>query len=103
MKTLPDDLVSLDDHRADHRIRTGRPSALRRQAKGQSHVAQVLNAIGHRVLRATRDRRRLDLALVDFTRDEVVAFVDFPPSASASAAWAAANLAIGTRYGEQLT
>jgi len=37
------------------------------------------------------------------TSTRLVYFFAFFPAFSATAAWAAANLAIGTRYGEQLT
>lgn len=64
---------------------------------------EILNAVGHRALRATRDRRRRGCDLVDFVRDEAADLADFLVSASARAACAAASLAIATRYGEQLT
>ena len=103
MKTLPDDSVSTNHQGSDHRIRTGRSLALRRQAKSQGHVMQVLIATTHRALRVTRGRRRRDCDLVGFTRDDAAVLMDFLASASDKAACAAANLAIGTRYGEQLT
>ena len=79
MKTLPDDSPLCDNHSADHRIRTGRPPALRSKAKGQSHVAEILCAAGHRFLRAIRDRLR------PFRADAVDAalFLE-PPSAKAA-------------------
>ena len=103
VKTLPDDPALTNHYRSDHRIRACRFPALRRQAKGQGHVVQVPSVTTHRALRVTRDRRRRGCDLVGFIRDEIVVLMDFLASASDRAACAAANLAIATRYGEQLT
>jgi hypothetical protein len=93
VKTLPDDPVSLDNHCADHRIRTGRIPALRRQTKGQSHEVEVSLSAGHRLLRREADgfRDAAGFFPAGFARE------------AAMAACAAANRAIATRKGEQLT
>ncbi len=88
MKSLPDDSAPFDHQGTDHRIGTSRTPALRRQAKGQSHIVEILLALGHRLLRdatLTLAEGRGDLA------------ADFFASASANAACAAASLAIATR------
>ena len=98
------DLAVLHHQGADHRIRAGCSLAFRRQAKGQGHVLEILRAGRHRFLRVTRDRLRIARAdFVDFARETEAARADGLAAASANAAWAAANLAIATRKGEQLT
>ena len=97
MITVADDPPIFHDNRTDHRIRARRPPALCRKAKGQGHVVEIACADGHRFLRTTRNRRRVVRAdAVDLFRD-VDGLDDFLVSASAKAAWAAANLAIATR------
>ena len=88
MKSLPDDPAVFDDHGTDHRIWAGRTPALRRKAKGQSHVVVILLAVGHRLLRDAA------FALAEGRGYFGTAFF---ASASANAACAAASLAIATR------
>src|SRR5690242_6214972 len=80
MKPLSDDPSSVDDDGPDHRIGTCCAAALRREAKRLGHVLKILYAVGHRFLRATRDRLRRD-------RADVAGFSPFLASASANAAW----------------
>ena len=104
MKSLPDNPSVLDDNGSNHGIGAGCPLALRRQAKGQGHVPEVLRADLHRFLRATRERLRIARAdFVAFAREREDERADGLAAVSANAAWAAANLAIATRKGEQLT
>ena len=115
---LPDDLSTVHDHRADHRIGTGMAPALRSEAKGQSHEFTIAGRYVHRVVRLDRRTTRLAAGrffawagfadfLADFTAPGFVAFgvlfagfgfdLGFSFSASANAACAAANRAIPTR------
>ena len=115
MKTLADDPPLSDDDGTNHRIRTGRSLALRRQAKGQGHIVKISRTVGHRFLRlptvvlgASLPRFDDDVeTLMDFTGliRAAVVFLDMAglADASAIAACAAANRAIATRNGEQLT
>jgi hypothetical protein len=116
MKTLADDPALFDDDGTDHRIRTRRSLALHRQAKGQGHIVEISCAVGHRFLRLPEGRLEAGLACFkdfdtfpDFTvalADTFAAFFGAAgdlASAAAIAACAAANRAIATRNGEQLT
>ncbi len=90
----PSNDLALTNHQGpDHRIRTCRSPALCRQAKGQGHEAEIVCSVGHRLLRRKVDGLRAagDFFPAGFVLD------------SAIAAWAAANRAIATRKGEQLT
>lgn len=71
MKTLSDDATLTNHQGPNHRIWACRSPALRGQAKGQGHIAKVVDLFGHRLFRATRDRRRLGRTFVDLTRDDV--------------------------------
>ena len=115
MKTPADDPALFDDDGTDHRIRARRSLALRRQAKGQGPIVEISGTVGHRFLRLPTDAFGAGLprfdddvdTLVDFTtlaRAPVV-FLDVAGLADAwvIAACAAANRAIATRNGEQLT
>ena len=87
MKALPDDTAMIYHHGPDHRIRACRPSALRRQAKSQGHVAKIMRAAGHRFLLATRDRLRPVRAdFLNFALDGEEGLATFLTSASAKAA-----------------
>ena len=97
MKALPDAAALFDDHGADHWIRTGRPPALRRKAKGQGHVVEILCAANHRFARTAEDRRPVRAGFADFARDAAAGPTAFLASASANAACAAASRAIATR------
>jgi len=74
MKTLADDPALFDDDSADHRIRARRSTALRRQAKGQGHIMEILCTVGHRFLRLPTDVLRAGLPRFD---DDVDTLVDF--------------------------
>lgn len=99
METPPDDFALTNHQGSDHRIRACRSPALRRLAKGQSHEAEILLGAGHRRVRRDvdgfRDFDGLRATLVFFPTDFALD--------SAMAACAAANRAIATRKGEQLT
>jgi hypothetical protein len=99
-----DDASLRHDQGADHWIRTGLAAAFRREAKSQGHEVVILSGCGHRFLRASRERRRAvrpdPLTLV---LEVGLACVRFLVSFPANAAWAAANRAMATRNGEQLT
>lgn len=97
MKTLADDTALADDHSANHRIRTGCLPSLRRKAKGQGHVVEILCATNHRFARPAEDRRPVRAGFADFARDTAAVPAVFLASASASAACAAASRAIATR------
>ncbi len=88
MKPLPDYPALFDDQSPDHRIWTGRSTALGRQAKGQEHVVVILLAVGHRFLRD---------AAFDLAEERGDLAAAFFASASANAACAAASRAIATR------
>ena len=93
MKPLPDDLALANHQGPNHRIWACRSPALFRQAKGQGHEAEISLRAGHRLLRREVDvlRGAGDVFPAGFALD------------SAIAACAAANRAIATRKGEQLT
>lgn len=97
MESLADDTALVDDHSANHRIRTGCPPSLRRKAKGQGHVVEILCATTHRFARPAEERRPMRAGFADFTRDAAAGPEDFLVSASANAACAAASRAIATR------
>ena len=115
MKTLADDPALFDDDGADHRIRACRSLALRRQAKGQGHIVEILCTISHRFLRLPTDSLDAGFARFDDDKDVFLDFAVFTRAVaalldkagladvSAMAACAAASLAIATRNGEQLT
>ena len=87
MEALADDPAVFHDDGTNHRIRANRPPTLRRKAKGQSHVVEILWEAGHRFLRATRDRLRVVRAdFVDFAREGEVDAADFFESAATKAA-----------------
>lgn len=119
MITLPDDATSGDNNGADHRVRAGTPSPLCRKTERSFHVDAILIGGIHRVLRdaalpcAARAEREPFLKragpfafAVFFLRlgaTETFGDFFFPTGIPLMAACAAANLAIGTRNGEQLT
>lgn len=116
MKTPADDPALFDDDGTDHRIRARRALALRRQAKGQGHIVEISCTVGHRFLRLPEGRLGAGLdsfkdfdTFADFTAALADTFTIFLgaagdlASAAAIAACAAANRAIATRKGEQLT
>lgn len=103
MKPLPDDLALANDQGADHRIWADCSLAFRCQAKGQSHEVGILLCAGHRLLRVVRDEPRLGRAVTARARDAGAFFFAGFTLDAAMAACAAANLAIATRKGEQLT
>ncbi len=93
MKPLPDDLPLTNDQGPNHRIWASGSPALCRQAKSQGHEVEILFCTGHRLLRREVDGLRLTGTFF---------FTGFAIEA-AIAACAAANRAIATRKGEQLT
>jgi hypothetical protein len=114
MKPLADDSTLSNHDGSNHRIRTGRSLALRRKTKRQGHIVEISCAVRHRFLRPLEGF--LGAGLARFTGcDAFVIFTLFTrtvtglldatalASASAIAACAAANRAIATRKGEQLT
>lgn len=92
---MADDLPLLDNDGADHWIWACRSPALHRQAERRCHEVEILLSTGHRFLRRVVEDLRAGLADRDF----------FTGTAADTlmAACAAANRAIATRNGEQLT
>lgn len=114
MKPLADDSILANDQGSDHWIRACRRLALRRKTKRQGHIMEISYAVRHRFLRLPEGILGAGLARFTdcdaflvftlFTRT-VTGFLDAAglASASAIAACAAANRAMATRNGEQLT
>ena len=55
---LADDAALGDDHGPNHRVGGGLTETLRRKAKSQHHIMEIVCADGHRFLRVVEDGRR---------------------------------------------